>query len=187
MACNEIIANGVDESGQITTKMVLDRLLKAHEPYFDVTRNYRYAGKSFPGYAEFHSTTSQYVLIKRAKLWEASEHEYMFFELAGQLTKAILERDVDFIIHKGINKIELDPDHMSSYLTLIIIADEFDDEVAKEIKHTHFRKNFMFGLKGWTDLRLAAVNLSDSSVISNYMGKDLKPTLEANSFLKAGR
>ena len=58
---------------------VIERLLAAHEAWFDVDRDHRFAGRTFPGYAEFHSCASQYVLVKRAKLWEAASHEHLFF------------------------------------------------------------------------------------------------------------
>ena len=48
---------------------VIERLLAAHEAWFDIDRDHRFAGRTFPGYAEFHSCASQYVLVKRAKLW----------------------------------------------------------------------------------------------------------------------
>ena len=50
--------------------LVLKRILAAHEQWFDVRRGYEYAGRTFPGYAEFHSYGEKYVLVKRAKLWE---------------------------------------------------------------------------------------------------------------------
>ena len=43
---------------------VVDRLLAAHEAWFDVERDHRFAGRVFSGYAEFHSSASQYVLVK---------------------------------------------------------------------------------------------------------------------------
>ena len=51
-------------------QLVLKRILAAHEAFFDVHRDYEFAGRSFPGFAEFHSFGEQYVLVKRAKLWE---------------------------------------------------------------------------------------------------------------------
>ena len=44
--------------------LVLKRILAAHEQWFDVRRGYEYAGRTFPGYAEFHSYGEKYVLVK---------------------------------------------------------------------------------------------------------------------------
>ena len=65
--------------------LMLKRILAAHEQWFDVRRGYEYAGRTFPGYAEFHSYGEKYVLVKSAKLWEVDTHEYLFFVLADAL------------------------------------------------------------------------------------------------------
>ena len=41
--------------GQDRRQLVLERLLASHETWFDVYRDYEFGGRTFPGYAEFHS------------------------------------------------------------------------------------------------------------------------------------
>ena len=88
----------------------LDRLLLAHEGYFDVERDHAFAGRTFDGYAEFHSSTSQYVLVKRAKLWEAHSHEYLFFTLADHLDEAAYDDLVAFMKDEALAKVTLEPE-----------------------------------------------------------------------------
>lgn len=161
---------------------VLERLLLAHEGYFDVERDHAFAGRTFEGYAEFHSTTSQYVLVKRAKLWEANSHEYLFFTLVNHLDEEGLDELVAFMKIEAIAKVTLGPDHMSSMLSLVIIADTVDAGIARRVRKTKFRKNFQMGLKGWADLRLCVISLADEAVYANAMGKEMAPTLAANAF-----
>ena len=161
---------------------VLERLLLAHEGYFDVERDHAFGGRTFEGYAEFHSSTSQYVLVKRAKLWEANSHEYLFFTLVDHLDEATLDGLVTFMKTEGLSKVVLGPDHMSSALSLVIIADTVDPCIAGRVRKTRFRKNFQLGLKGWADLRLCVISLSDEAVHANAMGKEMTPTLAANAF-----
>lgn len=160
--------------------IVLERLLKAHEAWFDVFREHEFAGRTFAGYAEFHSSAEQYVLVKRAKLWEINTHEYLFFDLVDHLDSSYLTEAVRYMEHEAIKKVKLEPDHMSSFLSLVIIADSIDDDAAHELQHTRFRKNFALGFKGWADLRLAAIDVTQHRVITNPMGKELRKTLEAN-------
>lgn len=160
--------------------IVLERLLKAHEAWFDVFRGHEFAGRTFAGYAEFHSSAEQYVLVKRAKLWEVNTHEYLFFDTVDRLSSSYLASSIDFMKHEAIKKVKLEPDHMSSFLSLVIVADSIDDDAAHELQHTRFRKNFALGFKGWTDLRLAALDITQDRVITNPMGKELRRTLEAN-------
>jgi len=161
---------------------VVDRLLAAHEAWFDVERDHRFAGRVFSGYAEFHSSASQYVLVKRAKLWEASSHEYLFFWPADYLDEAELNDLLHFMTHEALAKVQLTSDHMSSYLSLVVVADEVDDIVPRLVSRARFRKNFALGLKGWADMRVAVVDLSARRVWANTQGKPLVETLAANAF-----
>lgn len=164
---------------------VLDRLLLAHQAYFDVERDHAFGGRVFDGYAELHSSASKYVLVKRAKLWETSSHEYMFFVLANVLDRQTLEDLIGFMTTDALEKVRLEPDHMNSFLTLVIIAESLDEGIERMVSKTRFRKNFTFGLKGWADLRLCVVDLSERRIITNAMGKDIAKTLEANAFISA--
>lgn len=161
---------------------VVDRLLAAHEAWFDVERDHRFAGRVFSGYAEFHSSASQYVLVKRAKLWEASSHEYLFFWPADYLDEAELNDLLHFMTHEALAKVQLTSDHMSSYLSLVVVADRVDEAVPALVRRARFRKNFAFGLKGWADMRVAVVDLSARRVWANTQGKPLVETLAANAF-----
>lgn len=158
----------------------LERLLKAHESWFNVEREHAFGGRVFPGYAEFHAEDSQYVLVKRAKLWEASSHEYLFFVVLDTLDAPAFADLLAFMKTTALDKIELDENHMTSYLSLVVIADEADDGVLAQVKKTRFRKNFAWGLKGWADLRIAIIVLDDKCVVTNSMGKPLAHTIEQN-------
>lgn len=170
------------ESGQREAHEVLERLLLAHQSYFDVERDHEFAGERFDGYAELHSSASKYVLVKRAKLWETSSHEYLFLKVIEHLDAQILCNMVAYMKTNALEKVSLERDHMNSFLSLVIIADTIDPEVAQQVRHTRFRKNFLFGLKGWADLRLCVICLDEGKVHANGMGRKLVPTLEANAF-----
>lgn len=162
---------------------LLNRVLAAHESYYDIRRDYLYEGRYFPAFAEFHTYGEQYVLTKRAKLWEVNTHDFMFFELADYVDEAALDDLVGFMKTKAILKVDASPNHMSSALTLVIIAKSCSDEAFKRVTSIRFRKNFCFGLRGWSDLRLAVVDLSQDSskaIVTNAAGKKLKETLTSN-------
>ena len=143
-------------------------------------RDYAYAGLTFPGYAEFHSHGEKYVLVKRAKLWEADTHEYLFFVEAETLSEAEVSRWVEFMKTEGLKKVQPDPNHMSSGISLVIVADSCTEEAKRAVRKTRFRKNFAFGIRGWADLRLVVADLSEGAVYANAAGKQMKPTVEAN-------
>lgn len=167
-------------------RRIVERLLAAHDAWFDVERDHRFAGRTFPGYAEFHSTASQYVLVKRAKLWEATSHEHLFIWDTPRLTADELEDLVGCITGEGLALVRPAPDHMTTYLSLAIVADTVDDLAWERVRRIRFRKNFTLGWRGWADLRLAVADLSRGCVMTNSQGKPLGKTLQANAFIDDG-
>lgn len=162
------------------TRRVLRRLLKAHEAYYDVREHYQLAGRAFDGFAEFHSSESQYVLVKRAKLWEAHTHEYVFFHRTPHLTGSELAELIRFMTGPALELVRPEPDHKASYLSLIIIAGSADSIARDGVRRVRFRKNLKLGFGGWIDLRLALVDVAAKSVVTNGQGKSMRETLSAN-------
>lgn len=163
------------------THLVLERLLAAHEAFFDVTRDYEYAGRCFGGYAEFHSLGEKYVLTKKAKLWEVAAHEYLFFQEVDELDEATFEDCLEFMKTRAVEKVEPKPNHMTSYVSLVIIAKKADPAVVKRLRRTSYHKTYKFGFQGWAELRLCLVDLGVGQVATNSMGKTMKPLLERNA------
>ena len=161
-------------------QLVLKRILAAHEAFFDVHRDYEFAGRSFPGFAEFHSFGEQYVLVKRAKLWEANSHEYLFFTYAETFDEAQLDKWVRFMKERGLEKVTSEPNHMSSGLALVVIADNCTEGAKRAVRRVRFRKNFALGFRGWADLRVIVADLSTRCVYANAAGKQVASTIEAN-------
>lgn len=159
---------------------LLRQLLDAHRAYYDVTCGYRFAGRTFPGYAEFHSHGERYVLSKKAKLWEVDAHEYLFFDTAPVADGAYLEELIAFMTGPVLGKVEPKPDHMASYLSAVVIADRADVAAPALVRRARFRKNFRLGLRGWADLRLAVIDLQGYNVCTNGQGKQMRGVLEAN-------
>lgn len=165
----------------------LNRILKAHEQWYDVQRNYEFAGRVFPGYAEFHARSEQYVLVKRAKLWGANTHEYAFFLVFDHLDAQAYDDLLAFAKEKGMEKVQPEPDHMSSYLTLVVLARSVADDIPSLVRATRFRKNLKLGLRGWVDLRVGVVDFGKRRVCVNAMGRDMRDTLVGNAFAEFDR
>lgn len=162
---------------------LLERVLAAHQSFYDIRRDYLFEGRTFPAFAEYHTYGEKYVLVKRAKLWEVNTHDFMFFECVDELDEASLAEKISFMKEKAIRKVDAGPNHMSSALSLVIIANHASDEALKLAKKTRFHKEYRFGFRGWTDLRLAVVDLSrpnGAGVVVNNAAKQLKDALSSN-------
>lgn len=173
-------------TGEVSTRAreLLARMLAAHETWFDVTRDRTVAGRMFPGVAEFHEQGERYVLTKRAKLWEVASNEYVFFDTVGFLEEGAFDEMVSFMKLQALPEVvHPHPDHMFSNLSLVLIADSVAPGVERAVRHVRFRKNHKLGLWGWSDLKVAVVDLSSGEsgrVMTNAAGKNLRANLEAN-------
>lgn len=171
---------------EITAKseLVLERLLAAHGAWFDVSRDVSVAGRAFRALAQFHSFGEQYVLVKRVKLWEAEEHEYMLFDVRDRIDVEAARSYVEFMKNEALELVKPEPNHMSSFRTLVVIANSASDEACALFRKTSHRKNFMWGIRGWSDVRLALIDLSKpqgSRVVCNGAAKRIRKSLEANA------
>ena len=166
------------------SELVLERLLAAHGAWFDVSRDVSVAGRAFRALAQFHSFGEQYVLVKRVKLWEAEEHEYMLFDVRDHIDAEAARSYVEFMKNEAIELVKPEPNHMSSFRTLVVIANSASDEACALFRKTSHRKNFMWGIRGWSDVRLALIDLSKSQgsrVVCNGAAKRIRKSLEANA------
>lgn len=162
-------------------QQIVKRLLLAHSAWYDVSEDYAFEGRTFDGYGEFHSYGERYVLTRRAKLWEVDTHDYLFILSVPNLTPDLLADLVSFMKEKALLKVEPKKDHMSSNLTLVVVCDHVDEQAARQLRRIRFRKNFKFGLEGWSDLRLAAIDLSSRGVFTNGAASNMRRTLAANA------
>ena len=182
----EQAAHRPKSGNEITAKseLVLERLLAAHGAWFDVSRDVSVAGRAFRALAQFHSFGEQYVLVKSVKLWEAEEHEYMLFDVRDHIDVEAARSYVEFMKNEALELVKPEPNHMSSFRTLVVIANSASDEACTLFRKTSHRKNFMWGIRGWSDVRLALIDLSKSQgsrVVCNGAAKRIRKSLEANA------
>ncbi|MGN0072694.1 MAG: hypothetical protein ACI36W_02710 [Coriobacteriales bacterium] len=191
-AHNGELAEAASASGTVATSddsalhldeqhLVLERLLAAHEAWFDVTRDYEYAGRGFEGYAEFHSYGEKYVLSKKRKLWEVEAHEYLFFKLVERLDEETFLDYLEFMKTEAVKKANPGPNHMTSYISLVLIAQEVERGAGRTLRKTSYHKTFKMGFHGYAELRLCVVDLAGHQVLTNAMGKSMKKALEENA------
>lgn len=143
------------------TRTLVRALLAAHEGWFDVESPACVAGRAFAGHATYREHGEKYVLSKRAKLWEVDTGEHLLFDAVAHLDAALVADYVSFMKAAALHElVHPAPNHMSTNIGLVLVADAVDEQAARTVRATRFRKNHRFGLWGWTDLRLAVIDLS---------------------------
>lgn len=158
---------------------ILERLRAAYSVWFDVSDGE--GPESL--FCQFHSRSEKYVLVKRAQLWAAENNEYVFIYSTPYLGSAEWQRFTEHALAEGQKHVVPHREHMYSYITAIILADDMDLSIIKDVRRIRFTKNYKFSLHGWSTLRVAALDVGKGAVYSNRQGKPvgkfLKKTLRS--------
>lgn len=99
----------------------------------------------------------QYLMSRRATIWEAESHEYIYFFDVAHLTKSAVEQAIAESYTRGMQCIVPGPKHRCSYIAAVIVADSADAEAIKYISNFKKRENFKMSLHGWMDQMVGLV------------------------------
>ena len=158
----------------------LEKLLNAYSHSYDITRDVQVEGGSFPAAAFFFLRDEHYLVRRDKTFYAVEQHDYTYFYVTDHLTTAELRRQIDLSLKAGMAQVKPHKEHMSSYVTLVILADVIDPEAKKLLKRTRFHKNFRLALHGWMEYHIAAMECSTRTFLSNPAGRGARKTLEAN-------
>ena len=158
----------------------MDKLLNAYAHHYDIARDVAVEGGSYPATAFFYLRDENYLISKKHVLSAVENHEYVYFYLTEHLDAAALQEQIERSRKAGMANIKPNREHMSSFVTLVVLADTIDPEAKRIIKKTRFRKNFRLALHGWMEYHIAAMEISTHSFLSNPAGKEARKLLEGN-------
>ena len=158
----------------------LDKLLNAYSHQYDIARDVTVDGGSFPATATFYLRDENYIINKKHVLSAVENYDYTYFYITDHLDAATLRQQIDLTMKVGTARVKPHRDHMSSFVSLVILADTIDEEAKKLIRKTRFQKYFRLALHGWMEYHIAAMETSTNSFLSNPAGKGAKKILEQN-------
>lgn len=164
----------------MVSSVFLDKLVDFYSATFDLKRVYQVGEQVFQAYGALHIENSKYVLTSKAKLWEASCHEHVFFSLRDDLSIQTIE-DTDRMLRQQIepefvrqNSKYPPPNHMYSFLTMVYITeDRVSQQVKDLVKKYRFNKNYLGSIRGYLKTRIVIVSLNEKLVLTNKEGKQL--------------
>lgn len=161
-------------------KELLNRLISIYRQSFDIQENYEMGGEIYDAYGFCNITNSKYVLVKKAELWRALCFEHVFFKGVDVLDCADVEnfctQTVEYIEPQLVRKGEkcTVKDHMYSYITCVFVCENgLAPDALKKLKKSKFFKNYMLSVRGYSELRLLAVDLKSGKVYGNAAARDL--------------
>lgn len=138
---------------------------------YDNCNIYKY---SFDFMGEYILSNSKYFLNKKKIIWSYDNREYIFAKDIQFLSKDVLENNLlPFADYAMENLVQTDDTHMSTAITLFISCENIDDILKKQISKIKKRKSYMFGLRGYSSLRLILFDKLTNEFIYNYDSKDI--------------
>ena len=158
------------------SERVLEGLKKAYTTYFDIEEIDD--GTALKARCDYHMRDSQYVLVKKAELWAAESHEYLYLWDAGRLDTAGVEEIFRRTLADGEPRVRPHAQHMYTYLTAVALCDSARPDALARLKKLKKRREFKLSLHGWMEFRIAAVDLSTGELTVNRAGRALAKDLK---------
>ena len=165
---------------EMTRQEYLSKLLDAYSHLYDIERDVTVQGVDFPAMAIYFLRDENYLISRKHVLSAVESHEYVYFHVTERLDAETVKKLTDLTREDGLGRIKPGKDHMSSFVTLVILADSIDEEAKTLIRKTRFHKNYRLALQGWMEYHIAAMEISTCSFLSNPAGKEARKTLELN-------
>ena len=158
----------------------LNKLLDAYSHSYDIARDVQEEGRTWPATATYYLRDENYLISRQHVLSAVEQHEYLYFHLTDRLTAEELQSQMDLSKRAGLRKVKPHKDHMFSNVGLIVLANTIEPEAVNLIRKTRFRKNYRLSFWGWTELQLAAMELSTGRFYANPAGAGAKKLMERN-------
>ncbi|PAB57550.1 hypothetical protein [Anaeromicrobium sediminis] len=141
--------------------------------YFDINRNYFYDEKHMNIMATHNCKNSRYFMSKRVNIYSFENNEVIFLKDYEHINLDILNSFIKTLESSVDDFVTPSDEHMSTDITgvLVVGKGEIDEDLIKRVKKYKFYKSFMFGFKGWVNIKLILVNVNDKKIITNKKGK----------------
>ena len=158
------------------SEKAIEGLIKACAAYYDIEEIHD--GTPLKALCAYHMRDSQYVLVKKAELWVAENHEYLYLWDAGRLDTAMVEEIFQKTLADGEPRVRPHSQHMYTYLTAVALYSSAQPDALERLKKLKKRREFKLSLHGWMEFRIAAVDLSNGDITVNRAGKALAKDLK---------
>ena len=163
-----------------TPQECFDKLMNAYSHHYDITRDVRVKGLRFPAMAHYFLRDEHYLVRRDKQFYATEQHDYTYFYVTDHLDAAGAKDLAGRTLQAGLAQIKPHKEHMSSFVTLVVLAQTLDPEAKKVLKRTRFHKNYRLALHGWMEYHIAAMECSTRTFLSNPAGRGARKTLEAN-------
>ena len=153
-----------------TREELVEALERYFEAYYDVNKASEDAAP-LRLRCDLHVNNQKYFLFKKNVMWEANCHEYVYIFSVPKLTDEMYRLCEHVAYEAGMKLVDPVPDHMYTYITCVIVADETEPSAVRALKKCRIYKSFRFSLRGWMEFHTAVLDRSRGRAYTNRSGR----------------
>ncbi|OGO77037.1 MAG: hypothetical protein A2Y23_03130 [Clostridiales bacterium GWB2_37_7] len=131
-------------------------------------------GEKVDVHAKFCNVSGRTFITKNDVIDRCENYEYCYIKKVNIVTEDVVASFGQFL--KKIVDECIDPgkDHMSTYVTGVIIGNSINENARKVIHKYCYSKAYSFYLRGWCDVRFICIGINNNEVISNKAAKHVQ-------------
>ena len=145
----------------------LEKLSDSYSAYYDLHPEAEADGLPLAFRADYFSRSERYWLSKNIPIWGNETNEYAYIFSAPSFDVELAGKCIDFALADGLPRVKPHKEHQYTNVKVILIADSFDEATISFVRKRKFSKSYKFSLHGFTDLKAAAVSLSERKAYPN--------------------
>lgn len=139
---------------------------------FNITEHFKLEKYSYDFRADLNIRNEKFILLPEIKLYGFENNEYFLVRRENDLQLNTIKEELAYL--KSRLKVIAPPakEHMSSEVSLVLITEsEVPEDTEKFVKRFFRQKSYALGFKGWADLNVIVVTLSEGRVIAHKKNK----------------
>lgn len=149
-----------------------DKFIKALKNNYDLKYEDKLMDEAFDIIGEYNIRNSKYVLSQKTEIYAFKNEEKIFVKHIKAIEEIYLDRLKNKISDNIEKLVDIDSEHMSTDLNFIfIVNNKIDQSTEISIKKFKYHKSFLFGLKGWVNVKLYVYHMNSDSLYTNRFGK----------------
>jgi len=168
----------------MTQDEYLENLQRKYERHFNIEKDITLFEEAIDIHARFCNISGRTFITKNDVVDRYENYEYCYVKRFD--TEEKIAAYGGFLKRIAHECIEPGKDHMSTYVTGVIIGNSIDDNAKKAVRKYSCSKAYLFYLRGWCDVRFICVDLNNNEIITNKAGKRVKKVYQLTPLNKKG-
>lgn len=156
----------------------MHKLKEKFERHFDIQTDIEVLGKRIDMHARFTDISGRTFITKSDVIDKCENHELCYIKRYDYVSANDISEFSEFLKNAVDEFVVPGSDHMSTYVTGVIVADSISEDVRRVAEKFSHSKAYMFYLRGWCDVRLVCIDLSEECVITNKAGRKVRKVYE---------